>query len=97
MRKIYLDYEFKCYPSDLGTITPVSVETDFFDGKCDGFVMGYRFIPEGESWTDDYGNVFRGEMIFPWVSDKVLENAQREYEIADAENALAILFGGETV
>lgn len=94
MKRIYLDYEFKCYPYDLGTITPISVETDFFDGKCDGFIMGYRFVPEGESWTDDYGNVFRGEMIATWIPSDVLEKIQREFERADAETALAILLGG---
>lgn len=80
MRKIYLDYEFKCYPSDLGTITPVSVETDFFDGKCDTYIEGFRFVPNGETWTRSDGVVFHGEMIAPWKDYVELDNAQREHE-----------------
>lgn len=78
MKTIYLDSEFKCHISDDGTMT--AVETDFFDDKCDGFIMGYRFIPEGESWTREDGVVFHGEMIAPWVDYAELDIAQREYE-----------------
>ena len=95
--KIYIDSDFKCHVSDDGTMT--TVETDFFDGKCDTFIEGYRFVPVGESWTREDGKVFRGEMIAPWKPYKELDAAQRKYErekLADAENALAILLGGET-
>ena len=98
MRTIYIDSEFKCHVSSDGTLT--AVETDFFDGKCDAFVEGYRFVPEGESWTRSDGFVFHGEMIAPWKDFNELDEAQREYErqqMADMENALAILLGGETV
>ena len=98
MKTIYLDSEFKCHAADDGTRN--AVETDFFDGKCDAFMEGYRFVPSGESWTRSDGEVFHGEMISPWKDYAVLDNAQREYErekLADAENALAILLGGETV
>ena len=98
MRTIYIDSEFKCHLADDGTMT--TVETDFFDGKCDAFVKGYRFVPVGESWTREDGVVFEGEMISPWKDYAELDAAQREYErqqMADMENALAILLGGETV
>lgn len=98
MKMIYLDSEFKCHVADDGTMT--AVETDFFDGKCDAFIEGYRFVPDGESWTRSDGEVFHGEMIAPWMDFSELDTAQREYErekLADAENALAILLGGETV
>ena len=98
MRTIYIDSEFKCHTVNDGTMT--AVETDFFDGKCDTFVEGYRFIPSGESWTREDGVVFLGEMIAPWKDFSELDKAQREYErerLADAENALAIMFGGEPV
>ena len=96
MKTIYVDSEFKCHVTDDGTMTVV--ETDFFDGKCDAFIEGYRFIPEGESWTRPDGTVFYGEMIAPWKDYAQLDAAQREYEkkqLADAENALGILLGGE--
>lgn len=95
---IYVDYDFKCHTVNDGTMTPI--ETDFFDGKCDTFIEGYRFIPSGETWTRSDGVVFHGEMIAPWKDFEELDAAQREYEreqMADMENALAILLGGETV
>lgn len=96
--KIFIDKDFTCHISDDGTMT--AIETDFFDGKCDKFVEGYRFVPSGESWTREDSEIFEGEMIAPWQDYNELDNAQREYEIeklADAENALAILFGGDSV
>ena len=97
MKTIYLDSDYKCHISNDGTWS--AVETDFFDGKCDAFVEGYRFVPSGESWTRSDGVVFYGEMIAPWKPNSELDAAQREYErqqMADMENALAILLGGET-
>lgn len=76
--KIYLDDDFKCHVSGDGTMTPV--ETDAFDGKCQAYIEGYRYIPSGESWTRDDGTVFTGEMIAPWKDWKELDAAQREYE-----------------
>lgn len=96
MKTIYLDSDFKCHISDDGT--RVSLETDFFDGKCDAFIEGYRFVPSGESWTRADGAQFHGEMIAPWKLYPELDAAQRNYErqqMADMENALAILLGGE--
>ena len=98
MKTIYIDLDFKCHITNDGTMT--AIETDFFDGKCDALVEGYRFVPSGEIWTRSDGVVFRGEMITPWKDYVELDNAQREYErekLADAENALAILLGGDSV
>ena len=78
MKTIYIDSEFKCHVSNDGTMH--AVETDFFDGKCDALVEGYRFVPEGESWTRSDGTVFTGEMIAPWKDYSELDAAQREYE-----------------
>lgn len=95
---IHIDSDFKCHVTDDGTLT--TVETDFFDGKCTTFVEGYRFVPDGQRWIRSDGVVFTGEMIAPWKSYNELDAAQREYErerLADAENALAIMWGGVTV
>lgn len=93
---IYIDVEFRCYTTNPeGTFR--EIETSFFDGKCDYFVEGYRFVPEGCTWVREDGVAFRGEMITPWKDYDELDDAQREYErekLADAENALAILLGG---
>ena len=78
MRTIYIDSEFKCHTVNDGTMT--AVETDFFDGKCDAFIEGYRFVSSGESWTRSDGVIFHGEMITPWKDYVELDSAQREYE-----------------
>lgn len=75
---IYIDSEFKCHVSDDGTMT--AVENDFFDGKCDTFVEGYRFVPYGAQWTRSDGVVFRGEMAAPWKKYDELAAAQSQYE-----------------
>lgn len=78
MRTIYLDPDFKCRVADGGT--GKAVETDYFDGKCDEFIEGYRFVPAGESWVRGDGTAFRGEMIAPWKDHARLDDAQRTYE-----------------
>lgn len=99
---IYIDNEFKCHITNPdGTMT--AVETDFFDGKCDTFIEGYRFVPSGETWIRSDGEKFRGEMIAPFKSYSELEAAQAQYEadmasmkaaeeeMEDMRNALSIL------
>lgn len=78
MKTIYIDSDYKCHISDGGNMK--AVETDYFDGKCDALVEGYRFVPNGESWTRSDGVVFHGEMIAPWKDYAELDNAQRKYE-----------------
>lgn len=78
MRTIYIDSDYKCHIADDGMMR--IVETDFFDGKCDAFVEGYLFVPNGETWTCSDGTVFHGEMVCPWKSFRELDAAQRTYE-----------------
>ena len=75
---IYIDSDFKCHVTSGEDLTPI--ETDAFDGKCDAYIEGYRFIPVGQTWTRADGVVFTGEMIAPWKSWAELDTAQREYE-----------------
>lgn len=83
--KIYVDEDYRCH-----TINPDGnfreFDVPFFDGKCTAFVEGY-------CRDDSEGYV----QIYPWKDYNELDAAQREYErqkLADAENALAILYGG---
>lgn len=78
MRTIYLDSDFKCHVHNDGTM--ISVETADFDGKCDAYIEGYRFVPSGKTWVREDGMEFAGEMIAPWKPWQVLDEAQREYE-----------------
>lgn len=58
----------------------VAVETDAFEGKCQAYIEGYRFVPSGQTFVREDGVEFRGEMISPWKPWKELDEAQREYE-----------------
>lgn len=75
---IYIDTYYKCHVTNDGTMT--AVETDFFDGKCDAYVEGYRYIPHGFTWNGPDGTVFTGEMVAPWKPLGELDIFQRAYE-----------------
>lgn len=76
--KIYIDSEYKCHAAPGDGLT--AVETDFFDGKAPGFIEGYRFVPDGQSWVREDGAVFAGEMVSPWKDWEALDGIQRAYE-----------------
>lgn len=78
MKTIYIDSDFKCHVSFGDGLA--SVETDTFDGKCDAYIEGYRFVPAGSTWMREDGVEFSGEMISPWKDWQKLDDAQREYE-----------------
>lgn len=83
MRTIYVDSNFKCHVAKADGMT--AVETDYFDGKCDAYIEGY---------------CHKDGMFYPWKPSEELDNLQSEYErnrMADMENALAILLGGDSV
>ena len=92
MRTIYVEpVTFYCHTTqnDDGTLIPV--ETNEFNGKCDDYIKGFRFVPDGHTWIRDDGKKFNGKMKSPWKPYAELDEAQREYEralIADMQNAL---------
>lgn len=95
---IYIDRDFKCYAESAAGRT--AVETGAFAGKCRQYIEGYRFVPSGQSWTREDGQVFRGEMIAPWRDYAILAEFQALYEEeqarqAEAQEALNILLEGE--
>lgn len=78
MRTIYIDSDFKCHANNPdGTFR--ECDTDFFDGMCDAVVEGHRYIPVGESWAREDGEVFRGEAISPCRDSRVNAAYQEEY------------------
>lgn len=87
--KIYIDNDCKCHVSPAEDRREFDVP--FFDGKCAEFIEGYRYVPAGETWERLDGQVFKGEMIAPWKNYTQLYIAQLEYELADADAALAEL------
>lgn len=82
---IYIDSDYKCYTSPGEGLT--AVETDAFEGKCRQFIEGYRFVPAGESWTREDGQVFTGEMVAPWRDSTILEEFQAIYDAELAKQA----------
>lgn len=91
---IYIDIDFKCHVTDGGGMTPI--ETDAFDGKCNRYIEGFRFVPAGETWTRKDGVAFQGEMISPHTDYAILAAYQEQYEsttpiMADMKQALDIL------
>lgn len=89
---IYLDTDYKCHVFPGEGLT--AVETDVFDGKCRQLIEGYRFIPAGQTWIRDDGEVFNGEMVAPLRDYAILAELQALYEddqqtIGEYENALS--------
>lgn len=83
---IYIDSDYKCHATDDGTMT--AVETDYFDGKCDTYIEGYRYVPSGESWIREDGEIFAGEMVAPLEDWQELDAAQAKYEREQYQNLL---------
>lgn len=96
---IYIDNEYKCHAAAADGCR--AVETDYFDGKCPEWIESYRFVPEGETWEREDGEVFTGEMISPWTDLSEAYAAQAEYleamlaasqaQAADMQAALDVL------
>ena len=84
---IYIDSDHKCHVSPGTGLIPI--ETDTFTGKCAAYIEGYRFVPEGSTWTRSDGTVFSGEMIAPWKPLEELDEVQREYERKQCETLSA--------
>lgn len=101
MRTIYLNINFECSAIEKDD-TVQSVETDFFDGKCNAFIEGYRLVPAGQTWTREDGVVFKGEMITPFKDVTTLNMVQTVYdqlatEITDTQLAVAELYESEVI
>lgn len=81
--QIYIDSDFRCHAAPGDGLR--EAETDFFDGKCPEFIEGYRYIPAGESWTREDGEVFTGEMVTPVRDYDALAEIQGAVERMQAE------------
>lgn len=96
MKTIFLNADFQCFTAEKAD-TVQSVETSVFDGKCNAYIEGYRFVPQGQQWTRNDGVVFEGEMAAPFKDYTYLEMVQSLYEqlatdITDTQLAVAELY-----
>lgn len=73
---IYIDDDYKCYVSAADGRR--AVESDDFNGKCAEWIESFRFVPAGETWTREDGEVFTG-MVAPWKNLDEAYVAQTEY------------------
>ena len=95
---IYIDSDYKCYVS--AAEGRRVIETDAFNGKCPEWIESYRFVPEGDTWTREDGEEFRGEMTAPWkdlgnayaaqAAYVTAQNAQYEATLSEIEVALGV-------
>ena len=95
---IYIDSDYKCYVS--AAEERRAIETNEFDGKCDEWIESFRFVPAGETWVKENGEMFRGEMVSPWkdlgeayaaqAAYVTAQNAQYEAALAEIEAALEV-------
>lgn len=96
---IYIDGDFKCHVSSAEGRR--AIETDAFNGKCAEWIESYRFVPEGETWVKENGEMFRGEMVSPWkdlgeayaaqMAYVTAQNAQYEAALTEIEAALEVI------
>lgn len=95
---IYIDNDYKCHV--FAAEGRRAVETELFDGKCPEWIESYRFVPEGDTWTREDGEEFRGEMTAPWkdlgnayaaqAAYVAEQNTQYEEALTEIEAALGV-------
>nr|DAM33727.1 MAG TPA: hypothetical protein [Caudoviricetes sp.] len=94
---IYIDSDYKCYVSAADGRR--AIETNEFDGKCPEWIESFRYVPKGETWTREDGEVFTN-MVSPWkelreayaaqTAHVTAQNAQYEAALTAIENALEV-------
>ena len=94
---IYIDSDYKCYVS--AAEGRKAIETDAFNGKCAEWIESCRFVPAGETWTREDGEVFTN-MVSPWkdLGNAYMEqmayitsqNTQYESALTEIEAALGV-------
>ena len=96
--KIHIDSDFKCHTANDGTMRELDVS--FFDNTCPEWIESYRYVPAGETWVREDGEVFKGEMVSPWkdlseayaaqAAYVTAQNAQYEAALTEMEAALGV-------
>ena len=88
---IYIDSDYKCYVS--AAEGRRAVETDLFDGKCAEWIESFRYVPKGETWVREDGEMFTN-MMAPWKELREAYAAQTAHltgKLAAAEADIAEL------
>lgn len=75
---IYIDNDCKCFTEPAEGRR--GFEVPFFDGKCAAYIECTRYVPPGEIWQREDGEIFSGEMISPCIDSRVRDAYQEQYE-----------------
>lgn len=78
---VYIDKNYICHADNADGRRAVDAP---LDGVCSLKMETYRFIPDGESWTDDNGRTYDGEALLPAADPRPFDIAQRQHEIDEA-------------
>ena len=73
---IYINDDYKCYVSAADGRR--AIETNEFDGKCEEWIESFRYVPAGETWTREDGEIFTN-MTAPWKDLSEAYVAQADY------------------
>ena len=75
---VFIDKDYKCHTKNLANYRLVNVP--YFDGKCETFIEGFRYIPNGEKYKKETGEIITGKALLPFKDLILLETIQRLYE-----------------
>ena len=71
----------------------IAIETNYFDGKSDVYIEGYRYIPEGQTWIRSDGVEFQGLMISAAKDyDRIMVDVALSYLDDDEAESVTMLF-----
>ena len=91
MKTIYLDSEYICHLDN--SEGRQVVETDVFDGQPKEYIEGYRYVPQGQTWTRADGVQFKGVMISPAKDyNRIMTDVAISYLDDDEAETVTVLF-----
>ena len=82
--QLYIDEDYRLHTQPGPGLA--AVELPEMDGKCRAYIEGYRYVPAGQSWTREDGEVFAGAMLSPARDHDTLAELQA---VAEDEQAKA--------
>lgn len=89
MKTIYLDSNFMCYLEEAPD--RISIETDIFDNTVEATIPYYRYIPQGEEWTNPKTGATLHGLFIQAIDSAMIDRIAQQAYIADMQNALALL------
>ena len=88
---IYIDSDYICHTENADGRT--AVETNAFDGMSKAFIEGYRYVPQGQTWTRADGVVFHGLMVCPAKDyNRIMTDVAISYLDDDEAVSVTVLF-----